>query len=154
MGERNTLGKLNKNIPDDCKKQIREAAEGNKHYDCVYRVAKWGKIEERAFLSTFEEIQEGYIEDDEMRYPKKEIGTYSTSVYTQRKNCDKYIRLLKRKLRLREMYPYPVVVQGKTSNGMVQKTVERDEGYLDDTHVDWWIYNDRKSVVLKDFSIV
>lgn len=148
------LEKLASNIPEDCKDQIRNNAQQNGHYDCVYRVAKWGKIEERAFFSTFDEIEQGYIEDNDEKYPKNEIGTYSTSVYTERKNCDKYISLLKKSVRLRRMYPYPVVLQGKTSNGMVQRTVERREDYPDDTHVDWWIYDGRRELVLSDFSIV
>lgn len=83
--------RLEDNIPEELCYDIVEQARGNEHYSCVYRVAKWGKIEERAFLNTYGEIQEGYIPDDDGKYPKDNIGTYSTSVYTERKNCDKFI---------------------------------------------------------------
>lgn len=88
--------------------------------------AKWGKIEERAFLNTYGEIQEGYIPDDDGKYPKDNIGTYSTSVYTERKNCDKFINMLKKSVRLRKVYPFPVIIVGNTSNGLVQRTADRD----------------------------
>lgn len=142
---------LESNIPKNLCSCIIEQTKGNIHYNNVYRVAKWGIVEERVFLNTYGEIQTGYIEDNEEKYPRNEIGTYSTSVYTERKNCDKFISLLKRSVRLRKLYPYPVVIRGKTSNGLVQKTIERIPEYLDPTHVDWWIFCGKKEVVLNDF---
>lgn len=143
---------LESNIPIDLQNEIKNQANGNEHFSEVYRVAKWGKIEERTFLSTFSEIQCGYIEDSE-RYAKDEIGTYSTSVYTDRKNCDKFIKLLKRGRRLRLKYPYPVIIKGKTSMGYVQKTKDRILDYNDDTHIDWWIFKDKRTVVMADFCV-
>lgn len=87
--------RLEDNIPKKIQHAIIEQAKGNKHFDRVYRVAKWGKIEDKAFLSTFGEIQEGYLPEDDKKYPKDNVGTYSTSVYTERKNCDKFINMLK-----------------------------------------------------------
>ncbi len=139
-------------IPKELKKQIEIQAIGNRHFEEVYRVAKWGKLEERVFLSTYAEILEGYIENGE-KFDKSDIGTYSTSVYTERRNCDKFINLLKRKRRLRKLYPYPIVIKGKTSCGCVQKTSDRNEEYEDTSHVDWWIYKDKKAIAMKNFTI-
>ena len=136
-------------IPKDLCKIIAEEAATNEHFDNVYRVAKWGKIEERAFLSTYGEVLEGYIPEDEERRPKNDIGTYSISVYTERKSCDKFINMLKGKLR--KKYPCPIVIRGKTSNGFVQRTIERKPNYPNPTHVDWWLFKDKREVILKDF---
>ena len=51
--------RLEDNRPEELSYDIIEWARGNEHYSCVYRVAKWGKIEESAFLNTYGEIQEG-----------------------------------------------------------------------------------------------
>lgn len=51
--------RLEDNMPEELCYDIIEWARGNEHYSCVYRVAKWGKIEESAFLNTYGEIQEG-----------------------------------------------------------------------------------------------
>lgn len=153
MNEDLTEGiELESNIPKNICNEIINQAKENEHINDVYRVAKWGKIEEKTFLNTYGEIELGYIEDNEEKYPKNEIGTYSTSVYTERKNCDKFIKMLKRSVRLRELYPYPVVIKGKTSNGLVQKTIERIPNY-DPTHVDWWLFCGRKEIVLTDFAL-
>lgn len=143
--------RLEDNIPEELCYDIVEQARGNEHYSCVYRVAKWGKIEERAFLNTYGEIQEGYILDDDGKYPKDNIGTYSTSVYTERKNCDKFINMLKKSVRLRKVYPFPVIIVGNTSNGLVQRTADRDVNYPDPTHVDWWLFSGKKGTVLSNF---
>lgn len=142
---------LEENIPEFICDEIVKQASNNLHFEEVYRVAKWGKIEEKAFLSTYGEIEEGYIPDNDERYPKEKIGTYSTSVYTEKSCCDKYINLLKRSVRLRTIYPFPVVLKGKTSNGLVQKTVERIVNYTEPAHVDWWIFKGKKGTILNDF---
>lgn len=159
MEQKNVNGVLNTriqfedNIPKDLYSNIINQAQNNEHINNVYRVAKWGRIEEKVFLNTYGEIQYGYIPDDDSKYPKNNIGTYSTSVYTERKNCDKFINMLKRSVRLRKLYPYPVVIKGKTSNGLIQKTVDRIPDYIDPTHVDWWLFSGKRKVVLKDFII-
>lgn len=153
MSQEKNLQELRENIPEACKQEIFKIGEQSTHFSCVYRVAKTGKIEERTFISTFDEIEEGYIPDNEARYPKDDVGTYSTSVYTDRKMCDKFINMLKKSVRLRETYPHPEVLMGKTSNGIVQRTVDRKPEYEDDTHVDWWIFRGKVSTVMGDFCI-
>lgn len=142
---------LEDNIPTGLQGDILKQATECSHFERVFRVAKWGEIEERVFLNTYGEIQAGYIGDNEEKYPKDDIGTYSTSVYTERKNCDKFINLLKNSVRLRKTYPYPIVIQGRTSRGLVQRTIERVPSYSDSTHIDWWLFRGQKSIVLGDF---
>lgn len=145
---------LEPNIPKSMYEEIIKQAKGNKHYNTIYRVAKWGQIEEKVFLNTYGEIQENIIPDNEERYPKDEIGTYSISVYTERTSCDKFIKMLKKSKRLKQIYPYPIIIKGKTSNGFVQKTKERKDSYDDPTHIDWWLFAQKKNIVLKDFEKV
>ena len=47
---------LDSNIPEKLRKEIKERTKGNAHYTEVYRVAKWGIIEEKVFLSTYGEL--------------------------------------------------------------------------------------------------
>lgn len=145
------MGKIDEYIPDDLCEEIMTQAGKNEHFSEVYRVAKWGKIEERALLSTYGEIKMGYIEDNDEKYPKNEVGTYSVSVYSDRTSCDKFIKLLKRGRRLRTLFPYPIVIKGRTSNGFVQRTKDRDVSYADSTHIDWWLFEGKRKDVLQDF---
>lgn len=142
---------LEKIIPEELHQEINEQAKDNPHFDMVYRVAKWGKIENRVFYSTFKEITERIIPDNETKYPKNEIGTYSTSVYLGPGTCRKYINLLGR--RLREIYPCPIIIKGNTSNGMVQRSADRIPDYPDKEHVDWWIYDGQIENVIGDFTL-
>lgn len=141
---------LDGNIPEELRKEIKERTKENEHYTEVYRVAKWGRIEDKVFLSTYEEILADILPDDEAKYPKNEIGTYSTSVYTERGKCDKYIKCLKGSKRLKKVYPYPVVIKGRTSNGCVELTINRNKE-AEPEHIDWWIYDGKRSEVMQDF---
>ena len=143
---------LDSNIPEKLRKEIKERTKGNAHYTEVYRVAKWGIIEEKVFLSTYGELLADILPNDPEKYPMDEIGTYSTSVYTGREPCDKYISCLKRSKRLKKTYLYPVVIKGKTSKGCVELTVNRDKE-ADPEHIDWWIYDGKRSNVMQDFII-
>lgn len=93
MDTNREIKELSSVIPKNIKEKILKSGASEKHFQQVYRVAKWGKSEEKAFISTYEEILEGIIPD---RYSKEEVGTYSTSVYTSRKNYDKFINCLKK----------------------------------------------------------
>lgn len=142
---------LNDNIPKFLQQKIIEEAKDNKHFSKVFRVAKWGLNDSRNFISTFSEIQKKYIPDSDIKYPKDKIGTYSTSVFTNPKSCCRFIRCLNTKLR--EVYPHPVILEGKTSQGLVQQTKIRDKNYKDPTHVDWWIYQDKENLIENDFTL-
>ena len=39
----------------------------------------------------------------------------------------------------KKIYPHPIILQGRTTNGLVQITIEREKDYSDKLHVDWWI---------------
>lgn len=69
-------------------------------------------------------------------------------MYTERKNCDKFINMLKKSVRLRKVYPFPVIIVGNTSNGLVQRTADRDVNYPDPTHVDWWLFSGKSLIVV------
>ena len=146
----NETKELSSVIPENIRKKIWESGAGEEHFQQVYRVAKWGKLEEKAFVSTYEEILQGWIPD---RYSKEEVGTYSTSVYTSRKNCDKFINCLKRSVRLRKEYPYPVLLTGNTSHGLVQRMAERVSDNSDSTHIDWWIFEGALKKAVRNFRI-
>lgn len=142
---------LNSLIPLNVRQKIVAYGGREEHWKTVYRVAKWGKLEEKAFFSTYEEIQAGLMPDNPIRYPLNEVGTYSTSVYTDKKSCKKFINLLKG--RLRKIYPCPMIICGSTSHGLLQRTIERESDYMDPTHIDWWIYEGKRIEVLKDFKL-
>lgn len=130
----------------ELKIKIQEQADKQKHFPLVFRVAKWGKIEEKAFYSTMKEVDEGILPD---KYDRNDIGSYSTSVYITPDSCRKYIRFLKG--RIRKLYPCPMIIQGKTSGGLVQKTQDRNPKYEDLNHIDWWIFQDMECVVMQNF---
>lgn len=142
---------LNPCIPDNIKDDIRTCGAKEEIKEPVYRVAKMGKKDEVAFFSTFEEILAEIIPDNEKKYPKNKIITYSTSVYLDKKPCQKFIRLLKKSVVTKEKYPHPIILQGQTTNGLVQRTVEREQDYPDKLHVDWWIYKGEVEKVLGNF---
>lgn len=96
--------------------------------------------------STYEEIQAGILPDNGMRYPKDKVGTYSTSVYLDKKPCEKFVKCLKKKI-----YPHPIILQGRTTNGLVQRTIEREKDYSDKLHVDWWIFEGEVEKVFENF---
>ena len=42
---------------------------------------------------------------------------------------------------------------GKTSDGLVQRTIERDSNHPEANHVDWWIYDGKEDYVTINFSL-
>ena len=137
---------LNPCIPDDIKNDIWACGAKEELKEPVYRVAKMGTIDKVAFYSTYEEIQTGIVPDNEMRYPKDKVGTYSTYVYLDKKPCEKFVKCLKKKI-----YPHPIILQGRTTNGLVQRTIEREKDYSDKLHVDWWIFEGEVEKVFENF---
>ena len=111
----------------------------------VYRICKYGKLDEMAFLSTFEEtvrkLRKGkLIEND--------VGSYSTSCHQDIKDSQ---RLLK--FTLRRPFPKAFIAKGviKEEKGLVQLTSERNSN-CSDSHVDWWIYANAQPHL--DFKVV
>lgn len=108
----------------------KQAKEENKS---VYRVIKFGEIDENSFISTYEEIQRKLIP------PKKHLdlnnpGIYSTSCNMEYSEARNMLDIFMRH------YPKPFIAKGETEKtcGPSQLTSEREA--RKDTHVDWWIY--------------
>lgn len=134
-------------IREDLKAEI--IRQGTENFDqSVYRVSKWGTIEEKTFLNTCEEIQ---YETRKCKENRSEIGTFSTSCYTTLKRPKKFVKLLKKKLQ--ELYPCPKVIVGHTLGGLSQQTILRIKDYPEKEHIDWWIYKDQIELVINDFKI-
>lgn len=137
-------------FPENFEKEILPP-EAKKEEIPVYRVAKSGKIEEETFLSTYEEIQLGIMEnknlsemsEEELRKPE----LYSTSCYLTLSKIKKTLNLMMRH------YPQPIIIQGVTKYGIAQRTGERT-GDFKDKHVDWWIFRDFNKKLISEFEIV
>lgn len=114
-------------LPEEAKPEERE----------VYRVCKWGVIDDRTFLSTFEEIEQKLIP------PKKrnidDPGLYSTSCNMEREEAEQFLAICN------QYHPEGIIIKGNTipSEGVSQLTRERNPRDKS-THVDWWIYKDAR----------
>ena len=142
---------LNKNISNEMKDRIWDSGACEECKKPVYRVSKKGIISIEAFISTYEEILAKELPDFPGRYPRDKVGTYSTSVYLDRGPCDKFINCLKKGVVTRKKYPYPIVMEGKTSNGLAQRTIDREPDHEDPYHVDWWIFEGENELVVPNF---
>ena len=145
---------LNCNIPAEIQEQIKKYGAKEEIFEPVYRVSKRGTLDKETFISTYEEIISGQLPDDDEKYPKDKIGTYSTSVYKSIDPCRKFMKCLKKSVRLRNKYPFPVILKGKTLCGLTQLTCERELDYLDPYHIDWWIYEGKTEEVVDYYEIV
>ena len=81
-----------------------------------------------------------------MRYPNDKVGTYSTSVYLDKKPCEKFVKCLKKKI-----YQHPIILHGRTTNGFVQIAIEREKDYSDKLYVDWWIFEGEAEKIFENF---
>lgn len=100
----------------------------------VYRVIKYGELNRKSFLSTYEEIQLGLIP------PKKRMdpgnpGLYSTSCNQDYADAEYALKIFMRH------HPRAFIAKGETeaSCGLSQVTAERTGEAS--SHVDWWIYD-------------
>ncbi len=133
-------------IPPELVEEIYK--NGKEHNDQhVYRVAKYGIINEIAFLGTYEEC---IYEKRENRYNINEIGTYSTSCYITPKMPQKFLCNLKRKHF--KKFPHPIIIHGNTICGLSQLTIERDSS-SNEEHIDWWIYKDSFQKLQETFEV-
>lgn len=101
----------------------------------VYRFCKWGKIEKKAFLSTYEEVKEGLTSIKDFDINTKDPGDYSTSCFEKKRDVKRMKKLFSRK------NPKVIIAKGYTEGtcGPCQRTKERNPN-LRNSHVDWWIY--------------
>ena len=101
---------------------------------CVYRIAKFGKINRDAFISTYEEVERGLIPPKGLDL--KDPGTYSTSVNEDLKDIEKVLKMMMRH------NPRPKILKGCTEPSCGPSQLTRDrEPSRKDSHVDWWIYD-------------
>lgn len=143
-GNERTLGEIfSKCIPKELIPEIINS--GKENFDIkVYRVSKYGTIEKKVFYNSYlEHESENRLSHLKKRYELNDIGTYSTSCHNSIKSPRKYLNLLKQKYS--KNYPRPIIIEGYPICGLSQASIERNPDYEDDTHIDWWIYDDDKS---------
>lgn len=105
----------------------------------VFRVCVNGTINKETFSSSFEDV---YFE----RKPKPRNwenrkdcpGTYSVSCNDSLEGASHPLKCLV------AHHPAAFLVQGTASSdlGPMQRTVDRDPTYPDESHIDWWLYAD------------
>lgn len=102
----------------------------------VYRVIKYGTINRNSFIGTYEEIQRGLI-PHKKRMNLNDPSLYSTSCNIEYSEAEYALNIFMRH------YPEPFIAKGETEGtcGPCQLTSEREEK-RNDTHVDWWIYEE------------
>lgn len=103
----------------------------------VYRIIKYGIDNRDSFIGTYEEISKGLI-PPKKRMNLNDPGIYSTSCNIEYSEAEYALNIFMRH------QPKAIIAKGETegSCGPCQLTSEREE--RDDTHVDWWIYEEAK----------
>lgn len=133
-------------IPKGLVEEIRKNGK-EQESQCVFRVAKRGIINDIMFAGSYEET---LLENRRFKGDLNEIGSYSTSCYLSTKCPEKFLGFLKAKLF--KQYPCPNIVQGCTVCGLSQLTRDRLPNYLEDDHIDWWIYKGSFDKLIKAFT--
>lgn len=85
-----------------------------------------------------EKLQKGYIPPLKRNQNLNDPGIYSTSCYIKYSDAAYWLKVFMRH------YPKPCIAEGRTEHscGPCQLTSEREK--RQDTHVDWWIYDESK----------
>lgn len=135
------------NIPIDIIKKIDEIRCSEPIQEDVYRVSKYGLIDEVTFDNTFAEVLKGTTSRNK---DFDDVSTYSTSFYLVPEPCYQRVSFLAR--RFKKKYPKPCVISGRidATMGKYQRTIERIKNY-DPDHVDMWIYDGREQRVIDSF---
>ena len=108
----------------------------------VYRIGKYGKNDETAFLNYYEEVERGLKvvrkKEQTMERYKGDINSLSVSCYEEESDIEEYY-----KVTLKESYPERILLFGTTGpqDGLSIRTKER-KANCSDSHVDWWLYKD------------
>lgn len=104
----------------------------------VFRVCLHGPISRETFCGTYEEAMKApneRIRNIRLRgKPLNDAGTYSTSCFRERVDCEGSLVCLQRH------HPSPFLIEGTASSeyGPLQETKERKK--CNTSHVDWWLY--------------
>lgn len=108
----------------------------------VYRVMKKGIIDREAFISTFEETKRGLRPPGRKPIDERDPSLYSTSCNEDIAEAQCVLGLLS------GHHPAAVIAEGviHPSCGPWQLTSER-ENDRQDTHVDWWVYENSQPQV-------
>lgn len=121
-------------FPTDFEKRLLPVKRDKCVKSVVYRVIKWGKIDRKAFLSTYEEVlmklRPQSNSDDE-----SSAGYYATSTNLDESELQYYLRGCLRR------DPAAFIAKGVplVKCGPSQLSRERDNN-IKGNHVDWWIY--------------
>lgn len=113
--------------------------ENNLH---VYRVGKYGKDKEIAFLNYYDEVLLGLKTVRErgkyLEKCKNDIDRLSISCYYEKNDIVYYLNIT-----LKDQFPERILLEGYTDLkcGLSQKTDERKKN-VENSHVDWWLYKD------------
>lgn len=118
----------------------------------VYRVGKYGKDKQTAFLNYYDEVIKGLktVRNPE-RYLEKcknNIDMLSISCYHSIEDIKYYFEIT-----LKDEYPERILLEGISDckYGLTQKTSERKKKILN-SHIDWWLYKNATPWVI--FNIV
>lgn len=102
----------------------------------VYRICKYGKIDEESFLSSYEEYEKhGRLADLDL----KDVSSYSLSCWGKIRDARRSLAFFTKK------EPRAIAARGITSVkcGIIQRTKER-KGRNAKSHIDWWLYQGAK----------
>lgn len=107
----------------------------------VFRVCTNGTINKETFLSTFEEVHIGK-KPVPWRWKKENYtmrpGDFSVSCNDTKENAAHALKCLV------GFHPKAFLIHGTASSryGPLQRTVDREPDYPDESHFDWWLYGD------------
>lgn len=106
----------------------------------VYRVGKYGKNDNTAFLNYYDEVLQGLKtvrnKEQYLKKCKANIDLLSISCYENKADIEDYF-----KITLKNTYPQRILLYGDTvpQCGLSGRTKDRKEDYTN-SHVDWWLY--------------
>ena len=116
----------------------------------VYRVGKYGKNKQTAFLNYYDEVIKGLktVRNPEkyLEKCKNNIDMLSISCYYNIEDIRYYFEIT-----LKDDYPERILLEGFSDSkyGLTQKTSERKEK-VNDSHTDWWLYKGATPWVIFD----
>lgn len=115
---------------------IEKLPDGAKEQDIeVYRICKWGRVEQKAFLTSYEERRQlnQHLKEFE---GEPDIDELSMSCYEKLTDAQKRLAYFSK------IEPKSILAKGTTDGayGPSQRTRERKPKVRPKSHVDWWLY--------------
>ena len=99
----------------------------------VYRVAKYGVMDPKSYLSTFQEKQCCQLRYPSQKKQDKSLSSYSTSCHIEKEKMQQYCLVSMRSC------PQAIVIEGKTAPECGPSRLNPISG-----HVDWWLFKDAR----------